>query len=98
MSEKSRSSTPSQASGFRGFSRLVVAVVLAVLAANVWVLAKFRQQQRASAKEHDFWILCQPGAAPVAREAAFRNLVAAGNQQWRAADLRGLNLAGVAMP
>lgn len=98
MHENSRSSAPRQARGFRRFPLVAVTVVLAVLTANVWLWAELRQQQRTKTTEHDFWILCQPGATSLEREAAFRRLVAAHNRQWRAAELRGLNLAGVSMP
>jgi uncharacterized protein YjbI with pentapeptide repeats len=98
MHENSRSSPPPPASGFRGLPLIAVAGVLAVLTANVWVWAQFRQQQGTSAKEHDFWVLCQPGATLREREATFRRLVAAENRQWRAADLRELNLAGLSVP
>ena len=76
----------------------MLAIALAVLTANVWLLAGIIRQQRSTARERDFWVLCQPGFSAPERETAFRHLVAAGNREWRSADLRGLNLARVALP
>ena len=77
---------------------LFAILVLAALAGNVWLASRLVRQQKSSAREHDFWVLCQPGSAPAAREAAFRRLLAAGNTRWRDADVRALNLAGLVMP
>lgn len=78
---------------------LPVALVAAfgVLTVNVWLAGGLVQQQRSASRERDFWLLCQPGSTPLERETAFRHLVAAGNREWRSADLWQLNLAGVAL-
>jgi uncharacterized protein YjbI with pentapeptide repeats len=77
---------------------VLTAAAIAAIAASVWLSGRAVRQQKSSAQEHDFWVLCQPGSAPPEREEAFRRLVAAGNTRWRDADVRSLNLTGVVMP
>lgn len=79
------------------FVWLALLATLALLTANVWLLARSLQSQRASSREHAFWILCQPGSPAVAREQAFRQLVAEGNKEWRSAGLHELNFSGISL-
>ena len=77
---------------------IVLAIALAVLTVNIWMTFRWVEQQRAGSQEHAFWALCHPGFPAAQRERAFSQLVAAGNKEWRCADLQGLNLAGIALP
>jgi uncharacterized protein YjbI with pentapeptide repeats len=85
-------------SGLRSALWLALLATLALLTVNVWLLSRSLRLQRTNSPEHAFWVLCQPGATATARERAFSQLVAAGNKEWRSADLHELNLTGVALP
>jgi uncharacterized protein YjbI with pentapeptide repeats len=98
MNPNSNPSVLDPARRFRFLLPILAVALLAGLTLNIWVVAGLVRQQRTTSHEHDFWVLCQPGSAPVERETAFRHLVAAGNTQWRAAEVRGLNLAGITAP
>ena len=108
MSEKSSLSQPddlatrqtrrSPMSGMQFALWLALLATLALLTVNVWLLSRSMRQQRASSREHAFWVLCQPGAPAATRERAFSQLVAAGNKEWRSADLHELNLTGISLP
>src|SRR5688572_19444600 len=96
----SENSNPSVRGGAPRFGRalpIMVVVNVALLTISVWMVGRQIQQHRNAGRERDFWVLCQPGSTPLERETIFRRLVAAGNREWRAADLRGLNLAGMAL-
>ena len=73
-----------------------LALAVAVLLPSLWLAGGLVREARAAAREHDFWTLCQPGSTPGERQDAFRRLVAAGNREWRSADLRALDLSGMA--
>jgi uncharacterized protein YjbI with pentapeptide repeats len=75
----------------------IVAAVL-VLMANIWLVSRLVQQQANETQEHFFWILCQPGFTPTERARAFTRLVAAGNREWRSAELSDLDLRGISLP
>lgn len=98
MNENSSPSGRGPARWFQIALGVVLVAALAVLTANVWLAGGLVREQRSASRERDFWLLCQPGSTPQERETAFRHLVAAGNREWRSADLRVLNLAGTAMP
>ena len=70
-------------------------ITVTVLTANVWLSARLTQDLRRESREHAFWVVCQPGHSAAERAGAFLQLAAAGNKEWRSADLRNLNLAGV---
>lgn len=95
---ETRPARPAPMSGTQLAVWLVFAATLALLTVNFWLIAHWMQQQRNSSQERAFWVLCQPGSPAAERERAFRQLVAAGNQEWRSADLHELNLAGMALP
>jgi len=71
--------------------------VVAVLTVNVWLTARLVQELRRESREHAFWVLCQPGHSAAERAGAFLQLAAAGNKEWRSADLSNLNLPGVTL-
>ena len=75
----------------------IVAAVL-VLMANIWLVSRLVQQQASETQEHFFWVLCQPGFTPTERARAFTRLVAAGNREWRSAELSDLDLRGISLP
>lgn len=49
---------------------------------------------RATDRQQLFWTVCQPAASVEERTAAFRQLVADGHEEWRSANLNGLELRG----
>ncbi len=73
-------------------------VTLAVLSANVWLATRLAEDLRRGSHEHAFWVLCQPGHTAPERASAFLHLAAAGNKDWKSADLRDLNLARIKLP
>jgi uncharacterized protein YjbI with pentapeptide repeats len=73
-------------------------VTVGVLTVNVWLATRLAEDLRRGSREHAFWVLCQPGHSAAERASAFLQLVAAGNKEWRSADLRELNLAGLKFP
>ena len=77
---------------------IILAMTIAILTMNVWLVARLMQQQSEATKEHLFWVLCQPGGTPGERANAFRRLVAEGNKEWRSAQLSELDLSGSALP
>lgn len=108
MSEKSSLSQPddpaarqtqrSPMSGMQLALCLALFATLVLLTVNVWLISRSMRLQRASSREHAFWVLCQPGSPAAARERAFSQLVAIGNKEWRSADLHELNLTGISLP
>ena len=96
MSETSR---PSLSVVTRATQALAVMglVAVALLAVTGWRRATTAGPQGGEGRERDFWVLCQPGFTPGERAAALRSLVAAGNREWRAANVSGLNMAGWAL-
>ncbi len=70
-------------------------LTVVVLTVNVWLSARMAEDVRRSSREHAFWVICQPGHSAAERAGAFLQLAAAGNKEWRSADLRDLNLARV---
>ncbi|MCU0783557.1 MAG: pentapeptide repeat-containing protein [Verrucomicrobia bacterium] len=93
-----RQAQRSPMSGMQFALWLALLVTLGLLTVNVGLISRSLRLQRASSREHAFWVLCQPGASATARERAFRQLVAEGNKEWRSADLHELNLAGISLP
>ena len=91
MNEKTFSAPPRRTR----WARALPAIAAALVGANLWLVTRVVRDHRRDAREHDFWVLCQPGFAPDERAPAFRRLVAAGNTQWRGAEVRGLNLTGL---
>ena len=77
---------------------LGLAAAVGVLTVNVWLVARLTQDLRRGRPEHVFWVLCQPGHSAAERASAFLQLAAAGNKEWRSADLGELNLAGIKLP
>jgi uncharacterized protein YjbI with pentapeptide repeats len=75
----------------------VLAVTVLVLMANIWLVSRLVQQQASETQEHFFWVLCQPGYTPAERARAFTRLVAAGNKEWRSAELADLDLRGISL-
>jgi uncharacterized protein YjbI with pentapeptide repeats len=73
-------------------------ITVAVLTVNVWLAARLGEDLRRASREHAFWVLCQPGHSAADRAGAFLQLAAAGNKEWRSADLRELNLPGLKLP
>ena len=94
MPDRSQLSSPRRGKAYP----LLVAAVVILLAANLWLLRRVSRDAAGREREHDFWILCQTGSTPAERAAAFRRLAAAGHTQWRAADVRLLDLSGIALP
>lgn len=88
-----RASSTSQIARF-----IILALTIAILTMNVWLVARLMQQQSEATKEHLFWVLCQPGGTPGERANAFRRLVAEGNKEWRSAQLSELDLSGIPLP
>jgi uncharacterized protein YjbI with pentapeptide repeats len=92
---------PTRRSVFRlAIAGLLIGLVVTagVLTVNIWLLGRLAEQQRLGSREHAFWVLCQPGHAAAERASSFLQLAAAGNKEWRSADLRELNLAGLKLP
>jgi uncharacterized protein YjbI with pentapeptide repeats len=97
MTETSSPTEPSSARRRGPVRRLVLVFAILSVAGIGWMFGIRGDSARGNSRERDFWVLCQPGFAADQRERAFRNLVAAGNKEWRSAELRGLNLASVSM-
>ena len=76
---------------------IALGCALAVLTANVWLLASTLKAQRQSTDEHAFWALSQPGHTPPERASAFQRLVLAGNREWRSAQLANLDFRGISL-
>lgn len=76
----------------------VLTTALAILTVNVVLLVRQSERQASLTREHFFWVLCQPGHSPSERLAAFHQLVADGNREWRSANLAELNLRGFSSP
>src|SRR5438309_11518703 len=76
----------------------LLAAAMLVLTANVWLLGRLLEQRSNASREHLFWVLCQPGHTQAERDSAFRQLVRAGNKEWRGAQLSELNLEGMSLP
>src|SRR6266446_3776107 len=77
---------------------IILALTIAILTMNVWLVARLMQQRTDATKEHLFWVLCQPGHTVAERASAFRHLVADGNREWRSAQLSELELSGSVLP
>jgi len=67
-------------------------LLIALVTVNVWLTV--RQTTDASRREQEraFWVLCHGGSTAEQRKAAFLTLVAAGNTEWQAARLNGIDL------
>jgi uncharacterized protein YjbI with pentapeptide repeats len=77
---------------------VVLALTLVALTANVFLLSRSLEHQRQASREHNFWVLCQPGHSLAERTAAFHHLAAQGNKEWRSAQLSEMNLHGISLP
>ena len=95
---EARRSQPAKTSQAQAALWFAVVATLALLTVNAWLLSRWVRHQQAGSRERAFWVLCQPGFPTAARERAFGQLVAAGNKEWRSADLHELNLAGISLP
>lgn len=73
---------------------LTLAAFLAFSVLAVWNLQMIRdaiERQDRNRTESVFWRLAQPGSEPADRKEAFLRLVAAGNREWRSANLNDLD-------
>jgi uncharacterized protein YjbI with pentapeptide repeats len=76
---------------------LVAVVGIALLARWAWLEREVRQQALRADVAQDFWIVCHAESPAEERARSFFRLVAAGNTEWRAAHLYGLNFDGAAL-
>lgn len=83
-------------------TRRLLGLTVILLAVAVGVDVRIvRRAQSASARarlEHAFWVVGHASFSPQKRTAAFLELVAAGNGEWRGAHLDGLKLDGASLP
>ncbi len=97
MTSHPSASPVGRARWFYAIVAIVVVAGMGLVTVNVWLAAALVREQRSNSREHDFWMLCQPGSTATEREGAFRRLVAVHNTEWRSADLRNLNLTRAVM-
>lgn len=74
---------------------LARAVLIALLACNLWLIHQNKLAAGQSALEHQFWILCHEAYPAHDRARAFTELLLAGNTEWRGAHVDGLSLEHV---
>ncbi len=84
--------------GVRRFWPFGVLVLIFLLGGNLWWDKRSQTSAQRAEEEHQFWVVCHGEFPAQERVAAFLELVAAGNKEWRAAHLYGLNLEGVFLP
>ena len=65
------------------------------LSLNLWMTYSLVSHESTKSNEHLFWVICQPGFTPEEKAHAFLRLAAAGNKEWRSAQLYNLPLEGV---
>ncbi len=78
----------------RGLAWIVGILLVVALTANLGMLWRAVSNQAKSRLEHQFWVVCQPGATGEQRREAFSELVRSGNREWRSARLKHLKLRG----
>ncbi|GAB4150459.1 MAG: hypothetical protein Tsb009_25320 [Planctomycetaceae bacterium] len=70
-------------------------MTLWLMTRNLELLNRQQENQRNREIEHLFWIISREGASAEERTNAFKRLVAAGNNEWRIAHLKRLDLRGM---
>ncbi len=76
-----------------GLFNLSMLLLIALVVANMWLIHQGLDREQRNRLEHCFWQVCQPGATTEARTQAMLQLVAAGNREWRSANLARVKLS-----
>lgn len=83
------------ASGRRGgWFRWAIVVWGVFIGWQLWRANEFLAAVQGNSKQHQFWMLCHSGGTDAMRSRAFLQLVDAGNDEWRSAQMERLPLRG----
>jgi uncharacterized protein YjbI with pentapeptide repeats len=75
-------------------ARVGILFLVVLLMGNIWLVNQTLERFRQDDRERLFWVVCQPGYSAPDRKAAFIQLVADDNREWRSAHLALLDLEG----